>query len=121
MVFFLFFSLRTQLLLRTDAIPNRPYFIYKRLNVKGKSPFLSRYKLQKSCNNEKVHAIKIPMRKNEVAEDDVDESEYYSADMKPGQLREVKEEIMKREGIKNEREIQVRSILGKSGSKKGLN
>ena len=61
------------------------------------------------------------MRKNEVAEDDVDESEYYSADMKPGQLREVKEEIMKREGIKNEREIQVRSILGKSGSKKGLN
>ena len=75
--------------------------------------------MQKSCNNEKVHAINIP-RENEVAADDVDESEYYSVNMEPGQLREVKEEIMKREGIKNEREIQVRTILGEIRKQKGL-
>ena len=88
-------------------------------NEKGKSPFLSRHKLQKSCNNEKVHPINIP-RENEVAADDVDESEYYSVNMLPGQLREVKQGIMKREGIKNERLIDVRTILGEIRKQKGF-
>ena len=88
-------------------------------NEKGKSPFLSRHKLQKSCNNEKVHPINIP-RENEVAADDVDESEYYSVNMKPGQLREVKEEIMNREGITNEKDIQVRTVLGQIRKQQGF-
>ena len=75
--------------------------------------------MQKRCNNEKVHAINIP-RENEVAADDVDESEYYSVNMLPGQLREVKQGIMKREGIKNEREIQVRTVLGEIRKQKGF-
>jgi len=91
-------------------------------NVKGKSPFLSRHLLKKSCNNEQVRAIKIPTRENEevAADDDVDESEYYNTNMKPGQLREVKEEIMKMEGIKNAREIQVRTVLGAIRKAKGF-
>ena len=56
-----------------------------------KGSFLSRYKLQKSCNNEKVHAIKIT-REEEVL--DVDEDEFYNANWTQEQIKEAKMKVM---------------------------
>ena len=75
--------------------------------------------MQKSCNNEKVHAINIP-RENEVAADDVDESEFYNANWTQKQIKEAKKKVMEEDGIKKENELFVRKVMQEIRKQKGF-
>ena len=50
----------------------------------------------------------------------MDEDEYYNGEVTQEQIQEAKEEVMKREGIKNEKDILVRSIIVEIRKTKGF-
>ena len=73
-----------------------------------KGSFLSRYKLKKSCNNEKVRAIKITRDDDEEVLDVDEADEFYHSNWTQQQIKDAKQKVMKVDGIKKENALFVR-------------